>query len=76
MHDDRSVMWDRRLRNVVLCTRGEAIGQLFTQLTMNRLEVAEPLDWPKGSTWLLQRTQLHLRARYLPPLALDAVHAS
>jgi hypothetical protein len=61
---------------VVLCTHGETIGQLFSQLTMDGLEVGEPLDWPKGSTWLLQRTQLHLRARYLPPLALDPAHAS
>ena len=71
----RSVVGDRRLRHVVLCTHGEAIGQLFTQLDRDGLEVAGPLDWPKGSAWLLQRTQLHLRARYLAPLALDPVHA-
>ena len=71
----RSVVWDRRLRNVVLCTHGETISQLFTQLARDGLEFAGPLEWPKGSAWLLQRTQLHLRARYLAPLALDPVHA-
>ena len=71
----RSVVWDRRLRNVVLCTHGETISQLFTQLARDGLEVAEPLEWPKGSAWLLQRTQLQVRARYLAPLAPDPVHA-
>jgi phosphohistidine phosphatase SixA len=71
----RSVVWDRRLRNVVLCTHGETISQLFTQLARDGLEVAGPLDWPKGSAWLLQRTQLHLRTRYLAPLPLDPVQA-
>jgi phosphohistidine phosphatase SixA len=71
----RSVLWDRRLRNVVLCTHGETISQLFTQLARDGLDVAGPLQSPKGSTWLLLRTQLHLRARYLAPLALDPVHA-
>jgi phosphohistidine phosphatase SixA len=71
----RMLLSDRRLRHTVLCTHGETIAQLFTQLTMEGLEVAGPLQWPKGSTWLLQRTQLHLRARYLAPLALDPVQA-
>jgi len=35
-----------------------------------RIAGKEALDWPKGSTWLLQRTEHHVRARYLPPLAL------
>jgi hypothetical protein len=37
--------------------------------------VDQPLCWPKGSTWLLRRTDLHVHARYLPPLALDPVRA-
>lgn len=67
----RSVFWDRRLRNAVLCTHGETISQLFTQLAVDGLEVGEPLDWPKGSIWLLWRAQLQVHARYLSPLALD-----
>jgi phosphohistidine phosphatase SixA len=66
------LFWDRRLRNAVLCTHGEAIGWLFAQLIGQGLVDPEPLGWPKGSAWLLHRTdwrQLH--ARYLSPLALD-----
>ena len=69
----RSAFWDRRLQNAVLCTHGETISQLFMQLEMDGMEVLEPLHWPKGSTWLLWHTQRDMRARYLPPLALDPV---
>ena len=69
----RSALWDRRLQNAVLCTHGETISQLFMKLEMDGLEVLEPLHWPKGSTWLLWHTQRDMRARYLPPLALDPV---
>ena len=72
----RTILSDRRLRHAVLCTHGEAIGQLFMQLARDGLEIAGPLEWPKGSAWLLQRTRLHLRARYVAPLVLDPVHAS
>lgn len=67
----RSVFWDRWLHNAVLCTHGETISELFAQLALEGLEVEEPLGWPKGSTWLLQRSPRRMRARYLPPLALD-----
>jgi phosphohistidine phosphatase SixA len=67
-----ALFWDRRLANAVLCTHGETIGQLFAQLAADGLVAPEPLHWPKGSTWLLHRTdwrQVH--TRYLSPLALD-----
>ena len=69
--------WDRWLHNAVLCTHGESIGRLFVQLAGHGLVAPEPLQWPKGSTWLLQRTDLReVRARYLSPLALDdSVHS-
>ena len=66
------LFWDRRLDNAVLCTHGETLGRLFAQLTGQGLVAPAPLQWPKGSTWLLQRTappQVH--ARFLSPLALD-----
>jgi phosphohistidine phosphatase SixA len=68
---------DRRLRNTVLCTHGESIGRLFVQLAAQGLVAPEPLHWPKGSTWLLQRTdRREVHARYLSPLALDdTVHS-
>jgi phosphohistidine phosphatase SixA len=66
------VFWDRELRDTVLCTHGETISRLLEQLVTDGLVLAEPLQWPKGSTWLLQRNgQRRVRARYLPPLALN-----
>ena len=72
----RSLFWDPRLDNTVLCTHGETIDQLFTQLATDGLVAEAPLRWPKGSIWLIWRTEPHVRARYLPPLAFDPVHAS
>jgi phosphohistidine phosphatase SixA len=67
-----AVFWDRELRNAVLCMHGEGIGLLLTQLLADVLLVEDPLDWPKGSTWLLQRTdQPRVRGRLLAPLVLD-----
>jgi phosphohistidine phosphatase SixA len=64
---------DRELQNAVLCTHGEMIGRLLGQLAADGLDAEAPLDWPKGSTWLLQRVnQRRVRARYLAPLALAA----
>ena len=66
-----ALFWDRRLRNAVLCTHGETIGQLLSQLAADGLVTAAPLQWPKGSTWLLQRTAPpQVRGRYLAPLTL------
>jgi 8-oxo-dGTP diphosphatase len=69
----RTVLSDWRLHDTVLCTHGETISQLFRQLAMDRSEVEQPPEWPKGSTWLLRYTGLRVSARYLPPLALDPV---
>jgi broad specificity phosphatase PhoE len=57
--------------NVVLCTHGELIGQLFGRLVPAGLAVEDPLRWPKGSAWLLWRTDRRLQARFVAPLALD-----
>jgi broad specificity phosphatase PhoE len=66
-----ALFWDQGLQNAVLCTHGETIGRLLGQLVADGLVGAAPLDWPKGSTWLLQRaSQPRVRARYLAPLAL------
>ena len=66
------LFWDRQLPNMVLCTHGEMIGRLFARLAGQGLVAPAPLVWPKGSAWLLHRTdwrQLH--ARDLSPLALE-----
>jgi phosphohistidine phosphatase SixA len=63
---------DRGLRNTVLCTHGETIGRLLPGFAIDGLAAAAPLQWPKGSTWLLERADPRaIRARYLAPLALD-----
>ena len=70
----RALFWDRELRNAVLCTHGETIGRLLTGLVAEGLVLEDSLDWPKGSTWLLQRSRAvrgGVRGRLLAPLALD-----
>jgi broad specificity phosphatase PhoE len=70
----RAVFWDRGLGNVVLCTHGEVIGWLPTQLVAKGLVVEDRLDWPMGSTWLLQHTDPgQVYGRLLAPLALQAL---
>jgi 8-oxo-dGTP diphosphatase len=72
-----TLFWDLELRNSVLCTHGEGIGLLLTRLIADALLVEDPLDWPKGSTWLLQRTdQRQVRGRLLAPLVLSDVPVS
>jgi phosphohistidine phosphatase SixA len=64
------LFWDLELRNSVLCTHGEGIGLLITRLLAGALVAEDPLDWPKGSTWLLERVdRRQVRGRFLAPLA-------
>jgi phosphohistidine phosphatase SixA len=62
---------DPGLHDAVLCTHGETIGRLLERLATDGLVLMDPPQWPKGSTWLLQRDQRRVRARYLPPLAFE-----
>jgi 8-oxo-dGTP diphosphatase len=67
-----ALFWDLELRNSVLCTHGEGIGLLLTRLLAGALVVEDPLDWPKGSTWLLERiNEGQVRGRFLAPLVHD-----
>jgi phosphohistidine phosphatase SixA len=71
------LFWNLELRNTVLCTHGEAIGELLTRLLAGILVAEDPLDWPKGSTWLLERTdRRQVRGRFLAPLAISGARAS
>jgi phosphohistidine phosphatase SixA len=71
-----AVFWDRGLRNSVLCTHGETIGQLLRELVAEGMAVEGPLDWPKGSTWLLERTAgRRVLGRLLAPLELEGTRA-
>jgi 8-oxo-dGTP diphosphatase len=66
------LFWDPELRNSVLCTHGEGIGLLLTRLLAGVLMVEDPLTWPKGSTWLLERIhRRRVRGRFLAPLVHD-----
>jgi phosphohistidine phosphatase SixA len=70
----RTLFWDRALHNMVLCTHGEVIGRFLAELVAEGLVVEDPLDWPEGSTWLLQRTdQRQVYGRLLAPLALEGL---
>jgi phosphohistidine phosphatase SixA len=64
-----ALLEDPRLRDTVVCSHGELIGQVLTRLVADGLAVDQPLQWPKGSTWLLDGANGRLtHARYLPPL--------
>ena len=53
----------------VLCTHGELIGQLLGRLRQAGSPIASDATWPKGSTWVLDRSGDQItRATYLPPL--------
>jgi phosphohistidine phosphatase SixA len=68
-----AVLAAEELGNAVLCTHGELIGRLLEELVADGLVVEQPLDWPKGSTWLLERTDRRpVRGRLLAPLLLEA----
>jgi phosphohistidine phosphatase SixA len=67
-----ALVWDLELQNTVLCTHGEGIGLLLTRLLAGALVAEGPLDWPKGSTWLLERgDRSQVRGRFLGPLVLN-----
>jgi phosphohistidine phosphatase SixA len=66
------LFWDLELRGSVLCTHGEGIGLLLTRLLADALLAEDPLEWPKGSTWLLERIdRRQVRGRFLAPLVHD-----
>jgi 8-oxo-dGTP diphosphatase len=66
-----ALLEDLRDQDAVVCTHGEVIEQVLTRLVADGLMVDQPLEWPKGSTWLLDGANGRFtHARYLPPLAL------
>lgn len=56
-------------RRVVLCTHGETIGPLIEHLAADtRVDLRGPMEWPKGSTWVLTTRRGRIRrARFIPP---------
>jgi 8-oxo-dGTP diphosphatase len=52
----------------VLCSHGDVIPMLIEHLAGRGVEIEEPRDWKKGSTWALERQNgSFARARYLAP---------
>jgi 8-oxo-(d)GTP phosphatase len=53
---------------VVASSHGDLIPTVVTSLADRGLEISGPLEWKKGSTWMLERDGgLFTTARYLPP---------
>jgi phosphohistidine phosphatase SixA len=62
---------DPTLQTAVLCTHGELIGQLMRQLAAGGVPLSGPLDWDKGSTWVLTTSDGAVTtAHYMAPLRL------
>lgn len=60
------------LRQAVLCTHGEVIGQVFERLQQAGIELSGPPRWPKGSTWVIDLDGgQSWRGTYLEPLSVD-----
>ncbi len=56
--------------SVVLSSQGDVIGDYLGALARKGVEIDGPLEWRKGSIWVLEtRGGKVLEARYVPPLA-------
>ena len=64
----------RGLDQAVLCTHGEIIGEVFDELQRTGIELSAPLQWPKGSTWVLQLDRgQRWKGTYLEPAVVEEV---
>lgn len=54
---------------VVLCSHGDVIGAVVTDLLHRGALEDQPARWPKGSTWVIEGLPDQPRSRYLPPPA-------
>jgi phosphohistidine phosphatase SixA len=62
------------LDQAVLCTHGEVIGRVFTELEQDGLWLSDQPRWPKGSTWVLDRDGVQpWQGRFLPPKAVPSL---
>ena len=60
------------LDRAVLCTHGELIGEVFDELQRAGIELSDPPQWPKGSTWVLELDGGHgWRGTYLARPAVE-----
>jgi len=55
-------------RPSVLCSHGDAVGDVMTLLPREGLAVESDVRWEKGSTWVLEHDgEQFLYGRYIPP---------
>lgn len=56
--------------SAVLSSQGDAIGDFIGSLARKGVDIDGPLEWKKGSIWVLEtRRGKVVEARYVPPLA-------
>jgi len=55
--------------HAVLCSHGDVIQALITDLHHRGITFTDPLRWQKGSTWVLEGGDPVVTAAYLPPPA-------
>jgi 8-oxo-dGTP diphosphatase len=56
----------------VLCTHGELIREAFDELRAAGIELSSPPQWPKGSTWVLNRDRRgRWQGLYLEPVVVE-----
>lgn len=63
---------DRLLRDLgttdaLLCTHGDVIELVVTDLAHRGVRFADPRRWPKASTWVVDDGRQPAQAAYLPP---------
>jgi 8-oxo-dGTP diphosphatase len=59
------------LHQAVLCTHGEVIGKVFSELQSVGVQLSDRPRWPKGSTWVLDRDSgRRWRGRFLAPRSI------
>jgi len=58
-----------RGKRTVMCSHGETIGPLLEGLAADpKVDLRGPMEWPKGSIWVLTtRRKRIIKARYVPP---------
>ena len=67
-----ALLTDPAMRQAVLCTHGEVIGEVFDELQRAGIELADQPRWPKGCVWILELDGTHpWKGRYLEPLAVE-----
>jgi 8-oxo-dGTP diphosphatase len=56
-------------QDVTLCTHGDVLGALVTDLLHRGVDLGDEPRWPKGCVWVLEGRLEEVEARYLPPPA-------